>query len=115
ASRLRHFVAEGKRRSGPVLRGRTGLRSHVRRLPRRLRELARSSRREARSRMIDASLERLVGSRVVDSRRVAGGDVNEAYSVKLADGRRVFVKTNASAPKGLFTAEAKGLGLLRET
>jgi fructosamine-3-kinase len=45
---------------------------------------------------------------------VAGGDINEAWQVQLADGRRVFVKTHASPPPGLYAAEADGLAWLAE-
>ena len=47
-------------------------------------------------------------------RPVAGGDINEAHRVELADGRTVFVKTNAAAPPGMFAAEASGLAWLRD-
>lgn len=40
---------------------------------------------------------------------VAGGDINEAYRVSLADGRTVFVKTNDRADPAMFPAEARGL------
>jgi fructosamine-3-kinase len=45
---------------------------------------------------------------------VGGGDINEAWRAMLADGRRVFVKTHAAAPPGMFEAEARGLAWLRE-
>ena len=44
-------------------------------------------------------------------RPVSGGDVNEAFSVELPDGRRAFVKRNRRAPDGMFAAEARGLEL----
>ncbi|HET9625051.1 MAG TPA: fructosamine kinase family protein [Kofleriaceae bacterium] len=43
---------------------------------------------------------------------VAGGDVNEAWRVELADGARLFVKTHAAPPPGLYAAEAAGLAWL---
>ncbi len=46
--------------------------------------------------------------------RAAGGDINEAYRVELEDGRRVFVKTNATLPPAAFQAEARGLAWLAE-
>lgn len=55
-----------------------------------------------------------LGSAVRDASRVSGGDINDAYRVTLADGRAVFVKTNHSAPKGMFQAEARGLKWLDE-
>jgi fructosamine-3-kinase len=50
-----------------------------------------------------------LGSAVTDLRRVAGGDLNDAYAARLADGRVVFVKTSADAAPGSYTAEAAGL------
>jgi fructosamine-3-kinase len=47
-----------------------------------------------------------------DARRVGGGDINEAFRVRLADGREAFVKTRADAAPGEFAAEAAGLGWL---
>jgi fructosamine-3-kinase len=54
-----------------------------------------------------------VGARVVSADPVAGGDINDAYRVALADQRTVFVKTHADPPPGMFTAEARGLEWLR--
>jgi fructosamine-3-kinase len=50
-----------------------------------------------------------LGSAVTDLRRVAGGDLNDAYTARLADGRVVFVKTSADAAPGSYMAEAAGL------
>lgn len=50
---------------------------------------------------------------VESSRRLSGGDINDAYRVKLDDGRKVFVKRNGSAPHDMFEAEAHGLEWLR--
>ena len=57
---------------------------------------------------------RACGSEVRTLRPVAGGDINEAHRAELADGRTVFVKTNESAPPGMFAAEASGLTWLHE-
>jgi fructosamine-3-kinase len=54
-----------------------------------------------------------LGSDVVSATRARGGDINEAYDVTLADGRRVFVKTNANADRRMFGCEARGLEWLR--
>ncbi len=51
---------------------------------------------------------------VSDTSSVSGGDINDAFSVELGSGRRVFVKTNTSAPPAMFEAEAKGLRWLAE-
>lgn len=55
---------------------------------------------------------RALGSRVERVASVSGGDINEAFSVELADRRRAFVKYNADAPPGMFAAEAEGLAWL---
>ena len=55
-----------------------------------------------------------LGSAVRRSAAVGGGDINEAFRVELADGRRVFVKLNRSCPEGMFEAEAAGLRWLAE-
>jgi fructosamine-3-kinase len=55
-----------------------------------------------------------LGSAVVASAAVGGGDVAAAYRMDLADGRRVFAKTHAHPPAGFFTTEATGLRWLRE-
>jgi fructosamine-3-kinase len=55
-----------------------------------------------------------LGGDVTLSRRIAGGDINEAYEITLADGRRLFAKANGRAPHGMFAAEARGLAWLDE-
>ena len=55
-----------------------------------------------------------LGSEVTATTRVHGGDINEAFDVTLADGRRVFVKTNARADRRMFACEARGLDWLRD-
>lgn len=45
-------------------------------------------------------------------RRVGGGDINEAFRVRLADGREAFVKTRRDAIAGEYAAEAAGLAWL---
>ena len=65
---------------------------------------------------VDAEIERAVaealGAEVMEARSVSGGDINDALAVTLGDGREVFVKTNPTAPAGMFAAEARGLGWL---
>jgi len=46
--------------------------------------------------------------------RVGGGDINEAYRVRLSDGREAFVKTRAEASPQEYEAEAAGLRWLSE-
>jgi fructosamine-3-kinase len=52
------------------------------------------------------------GARVLG--RVGGGDINEAFRVELADGRRAFVKTRPDAGPDEYAAEAAGLRWLAE-
>jgi len=61
-----------------------------------------------------AALEDAVGGKVAGARAVGGGDINHAEAVTLADGRRLFVKTNPREPTGMFAAEARGLAWLAE-
>ncbi len=68
--------------------------------------------------MIDAALRstlqhRLGGPAIVDVRALSGGDINDAYALRMADGGRYFMKTNAGADATMFETEARGLELLR--
>jgi fructosamine-3-kinase len=60
------------------------------------------------------SLEQRLGSRIEALQAVAGGDINAAFSLTLANGSRVFVKCNRANIAGLFEAEARGLAWLAE-
>lgn len=55
-----------------------------------------------------------LGSPVRAHARAHGGDINDAYDVTLADGRRVFVKSHDHADPRMFACEARGLDWLRE-
>jgi fructosamine-3-kinase len=66
------------------------------------------------SRALRTALERLLGEQVATLHRVGGGDINEAHHATLANGQRVFVKTRAEAPAGMYAREAEGLAWLRE-
>ncbi len=55
-----------------------------------------------------------LGSAVMSMSRTRGGDINDACDARLADGRSVFVKTNARANPRMFACEARGLDWLRE-
>jgi fructosamine-3-kinase len=55
-----------------------------------------------------------LGSSVAHAGSLAGGDINQAYEIGLSDGRRLFAKANARSPRGMFAAEARGLGWLAE-
>jgi len=63
---------------------------------------------------LERALEQALGESVIEGRRLGGGDINDAYEVRLASGRSVFVKTNAPDLAGMFEAEARGLGWLAE-
>ena len=63
---------------------------------------------------LKAALASALGSELVTARGLTGGDINRAHEVVLADGRRLFVKTNERSPPGMFAAEARGLGWLAE-
>jgi fructosamine-3-kinase len=60
------------------------------------------------------TLTRALGSPPSGARRLSGGDINDAFEVRLADARTVFVKTNARAAPEMFPAEARGLAFLAE-
>lgn len=60
------------------------------------------------------SVAECLGDAVVRATTVAGGDINDAYALDLAGGRRVFLKTHAQAPSDMFDTEARGLRWLSE-
>ncbi|HEX6273398.1 MAG TPA: fructosamine kinase family protein, partial [Polyangiaceae bacterium] len=64
--------------------------------------------------ILSAALERSLGSTPRSARRLSGGDINDAFEVRLEDGRAIFVKTNARAAPEMFPAEARGLAWLAE-
>ena len=70
-------------------------------------------RRRDRTRMKPESTGSRAGAAVTAIDPVAGGDINDAFRVRLADGRIVFVKSHGHAPPGMFAAEAAGLDWLR--
>ncbi len=64
--------------------------------------------------MNHAAIGAALGSPLTDASSIAGGDINDAYRVRLADGRTLFVKAHANPPAGMFAAEATGLAWLRD-
>ena len=61
---------------------------------------------------LEGALQAALGSAVTSARPLSGGDINDAYALPLADGRRLFAKANDRAPRGMFAAEARGLAWL---
>lgn len=60
------------------------------------------------------AVEAALGSPIADARALSGGDINDAFAVRLATGTTVFVKTNDRADPAMFPAEARGLAFLEE-
>ena len=61
-----------------------------------------------------SALTRALGAKVTGLSPLSGGDINQAFAVKLVDGRQLFAKTNPRAPRDMFAAEARGLAWLAE-
>lgn len=59
------------------------------------------------------SLRLALGAAVKATRRLSGGDINDAFELELQSGARVFLKSNQRAPASMFPAEARGLHWLR--
>ncbi len=55
------------------------------------------------------------GTGIKRADRVAGGDINEAYKLTLADGTFLFMKANARVEESFFAAEAAGLSAIAQT
>jgi fructosamine-3-kinase len=56
--------------------------------------------------------EELLGTAVVATAPVAGGDTSAATKLRLSDGTTALMKTHAHPPDGFFAAEARGLAWL---
>ncbi|GIK36624.1 MAG: fructosamine kinase [Chloroflexota bacterium] len=50
---------------------------------------------------------------LIETIPVSGGDISQAARVRLAGGVQILVKWRSSSPSGLFSAEHRGLELLR--
>jgi fructosamine-3-kinase len=61
-----------------------------------------------------AAVERSLGTRVEGARRIAGGDINEAWQLLLAGGTKAFLKSRPDARPGEYELEAAGLAWLGE-
>lgn len=62
--------------------------------------------------LIARRVEELLGSSVIATAPVAGGDISTATRVRLSDGTTALVKTHHQAPEGFFDVEARGLAWL---
>lgn len=60
-----------------------------------------------------AAIESALSDEVAAATPVRGGDINEAFRLRLSSGESVFAKVHPDAPEGMFASEAHGLGLLR--
>jgi fructosamine-3-kinase len=58
--------------------------------------------------------EELLGSSVIATAPVAGGDISTATRIRLSNGTTALIKTHHQAPEGFFDAEARGLRWLAE-
>ena len=64
--------------------------------------------------LVSRRAEELLGSAVVSTAPVAGGDVSTATRLRLSDGTTALMKTHPHAPPSFFEAEAHGLRWLTE-
>jgi fructosamine-3-kinase len=58
------------------------------------------------------AVERDLGVLVTSVEPCPGGDINRAWRLELADGRRAFLKSRPDAPRGEYSREASGLSWL---
>ncbi len=56
--------------------------------------------------------EKFLGAAVLSAVPIAGGDINDAYRVRLGTGEVLFAKVNETAPPRMFETEARGLEAL---
>jgi len=68
----------------------------------------------ARQPVVAGRAEQLLGSAVVATAPVAGGDISTAVKLRLSNGRTAFLKTLTHAPPRFFAAEAAGLRWLAD-
>ncbi len=68
-------------------------------------------------RSLESAIRLLFGeeTKIEKTSPISGGDINEAYSLTLTGGRRIFMKTNAKENLSFFTAEAAGLAAIAGT
>lgn len=53
--------------------------------------------------------------RIIQTDRISGGDINDAYRLTLNDGTYVFMKANTKGNASFFAAEAAGLAAIAKT
>ena len=63
---------------------------------------------------IASRAESLLGTAVVATTPVAGGDICTATRLRLSDGTSALVKTRPHAPEDFFATEARGLRWLAD-
>ncbi|MPZ62292.1 MAG: phosphotransferase [Propionibacteriales bacterium] len=68
----------------------------------------------ARMATIASRAESLLGTAVVSTTPVAGGDICTATRLRLSDGRSAVIKTRPHAPPDFFAAEGRGLAWLAQ-
>lgn len=68
----------------------------------------------ARQPVVAGRAEQLLGSAVVATAPVAGGDISTAVKLRLSNGRTAFLKTLTNAPPRFFATEATGLRWLAD-
>lgn len=54
-------------------------------------------------------------AQLAESRRIVGGDINEAYGLTLSDGTQIFMKSNRKENISFFRTEVSGLHALAQT
>ena len=54
-------------------------------------------------------------TRLVQTARISGGDINDAFRLQLNDGTVLFMKANKKENVSFFTAEAAGLAAIAQT
>ena len=60
---------------------------------------------------LEEALEKAFGrdSEIVERKRLYGGDINDAYMLRLSGGKRVFMKTNSVRNYGFFAGRSRDL------
>ncbi len=69
------------------------------------------------SRSFDEVIKTVYGNSVsaAGRQKVSGGDINEAFIIRLSDGKKVFLKENTKENLDFFSAEVEGLAAIATT